>query len=127
MLLRRILMAMYIGALAAYRGKVSYPYQVYTWKAVRDHDIVGWFGGIRRFLCHDGYVEDLSHIYCLNRIIDNIEVIPLRTVRKCESVLGEVVQEFRGGVSVGDPRRDYIRNVLLHMCAAVRVVFTDIP
>ena len=37
-------------------------------------DVVGWFGGIRRFF-HDVDIEDLSHIYCLNRIIDNIEVI----------------------------------------------------
>ena len=44
----------------------------------------------------DGDIEGLSHIYCLNMIIDNIEVFPLRTVNKCEIVFREPAQEFVG-------------------------------
>ena len=70
---------------------------------------------------HYGDIEGLSHIYCLNRIIDNIEVICGRTVNKCGGLFGEVAQEFMGARC-----RNFIRNVLQHMCALVRVVFTDI-
>ena len=58
-------------------------------------DVLGWS---RKYavVFHDGDIAGLSHIYCLNRII---VVISPRTVNKCESLFGELIQEVRAAMS----------------------------